>query len=104
MEENHDFEESESNALGEVEKKTAPLFRVLMHNDDYTTMEFVVNALETIFNKNATEANQIMLNIHLKGAGMCGVYPFEIAETKADKVHRSAAEEGFPLKCSVEEV
>ena len=103
MEENHNFEESESSALGEVEKKNPPLFKVFMHNDDYTTMEFVVSTLETVFHKSTTAANQIMLNIHLKGVGMCGIYPFEIAETKADRVHRNAGESGFPLRCSVEE-
>ncbi|WP_404827031.1 ATP-dependent Clp protease adapter ClpS [Desulfuromonas versatilis] len=79
-------------------------FRVLMHNDDYTTMEFVVQVLEAVFRKPPTEANQIMLNIHLKGVGLCGVYPHEIAETKVDKVHAMARSEGFPLRCSMEQV
>lgn len=80
-----------------------PLFKVLMHNDDYTTMEFVVHMLETVFHKTATEANRIMLNIHVKGMGICGTYPFEIAETKVDRVHALAREAGFPLRCSLEE-
>ncbi|BCR03905.1 hypothetical protein DESUT3_09740 [Desulfuromonas versatilis] len=75
-----------------------------MHNDDYTTMEFVVQVLEAVFRKPPTEANQIMLNIHLKGVGLCGVYPHEIAETKVDKVHAMARSEGFPLRCSMEQV
>lgn len=80
-----------------------PLFRVLMHNDDYTTMEFVVQMLESVFHKSPQEANTIMLNIHFKGIGLCGTFPFEIAETKVARVHSLARKEGFPLKCSMEE-
>lgn len=80
-----------------------PLFRVLMHNDDYTTMEFVVHVLEHVFRKSTVEANQIMINIHIKGIGMCGTYPFEIAETKVARVHSLAREAGYPLRCSLEE-
>lgn len=82
---------------------TPPVFKVLMHNDDYTTMEFVVEILETVFRKSPTEATRIMLNIHVKGVGMCGTYPWEIAETKVAKVHSLAREAGYPLRCSLEE-
>lgn len=82
---------------------TPPLFRVLMHNDDYTTMEFVVQMLEQVFHKSLQEATVIMLNIHHKGVGHCGTYPFEIAETKVGRVHNQARKEGYPLKCSLEE-
>jgi len=78
------------------------MFRVLMHNDDYTTMEFVVDVLEAVFHKTPPEANKIMLNIHMRGVGTCGIFPFEIAETKVAKVHRMAKQEGFPLRCSLE--
>ena len=81
-----------------------PLYRVLMHNDDYTTMEFVVTALETVFHKTPPEANRIMLHIHIKGVGDCGTYPHEIAETKVVRVHTMARKEGFPLRCSLEQV
>lgn len=74
-----------------------------MHNDDYTTMEFVVQVLESVFHKAPAEANQVMLNIHFKGVGMCGTYPLEIAETKVARVHALARNEGFPLQCSLEE-
>jgi ATP-dependent Clp protease adaptor protein ClpS len=82
---------------------TPPLFRVLMHNDDYTTMEFVVQMLEGVFHKPPPEATRIMLNIHVRGVGECGVFPFEIAEAKVDRVHALARESGFPLKCSIEQ-
>ncbi|OGR31859.1 MAG: ATP-dependent Clp protease adaptor ClpS [Desulfuromonadales bacterium GWD2_61_12] len=77
-------------------------FRVLMHNDDYTTMEFVVQVLQKVFHKTTTEANQIMLSIHFRGVGVCGLYPYDIAETKVDRVHVLAREAGFPLRCSLE--
>ncbi len=80
-----------------------PLYKVLMHNDDYTTMEFVVEVLEQVFHKTSIEANRIMLNIHLRGVGMCGTYPGEIAETKVARVHLLAQDAGYPLKCSLEE-
>ena len=82
--------------------KRPPMYTVLMHNDDYTTMEFVVEALMTVFRKSPTEANRIMLNIHFKGSGVCGTYPYEVAETKVVKVHNLARKEGFPLRCSLE--
>jgi len=81
-----------------------PLFQVLLHNDDYTTMEFVVTVLETVFRKSPTEANRIMLHVHVKGAGVCGHYPYAVAETKVAKVHALARTEGYPLRCSLEEV
>ncbi len=83
--------------------KRPPMFTVLMHNDDYTTMEFVVEALIAIFHKSPTEANRIMLHIHFKGSGVCGIYPYEIAETKVSKVHDMARKEGLPLRCSLEQ-
>ena len=91
--------------IGSEEKASfAPLYKVLMHNDDYTTMEFVVSMLESVFHLQPTEANRIMLQIHMLGVGVCGTYPYEIAETKIFKVHMQARQEEFPLKCSLEEV
>jgi len=88
----------------ETRKKTGlpPLYRVIMHNDDYTTMEFVVEVLQSVFRRSPTEANLIMLNIHFKGSGVCGTYPFDVAETKIAKVHERAREAGYPLRCSME--
>lgn len=79
------------------------MYRVLLHNDDYTTMEFVVQVLVTVFNKGIKTATEIMLNVHRKGVGLCGLYTFEVAETKVNTVHVLAREHGFPLKCSMEE-
>lgn len=79
------------------------MYRVLLHNDDYTTMEFVVEILMYVFNKTAEAATQIMLNVHKKGVGICGVYTYEVAETKVETVSRLAEENGFPLKCTMEE-
>ncbi|MDY6909227.1 MAG: ATP-dependent Clp protease adapter ClpS [Thermodesulfobacteriota bacterium] len=79
-----------------------PLFKVLLHNDDYTTMEFVVEILEKVFYKTPSEATQIMLHVHRNGVGLCGVYPGEVAETKVEVVHHLARKNGFPLKCSME--
>lgn len=84
------------------ETKEPDLYRVILLNDDYTTMEFVIYVLETVFHKPPAEATRIMLNVHKKGAGLCGVYTREIAETKATQVHEMAAENQFPLKCTLE--
>ena len=84
------------------ELKRPSLYKVLLHNDDYTTMEFVIYVLKVIFGKTQTEAEDIMLKVHNEGIGECGIYTFEIAETKCDRVLREAKEEGHPLKCSIE--
>lgn len=81
-----------------------PMFKVLMHNDDYTSMDFVVEMLMRVFHKSPTEANRIMLHIHFKGVGVCGVYPFEVAETKTSRVHTAARASGYPLRCSLDQV
>ena len=78
-------------------------YKVLLHNDDYTTMDFVVHILETVFHKTPSQAVEIMLSVHHSGIGVCGVYTAEVAETKVSLVERKAREQGFPLKCSLEE-
>ncbi|PIE74591.1 MAG: ATP-dependent Clp protease adaptor ClpS [Deltaproteobacteria bacterium] len=78
------------------------LFKVLLHNDDYTTMDFVVDILIEVFSKTEYEAEKIMLNIHNKGIGVCGVYVYEIAETKVETVLALAEANGFPLKSTME--
>ncbi|MFH1914125.1 MAG: ATP-dependent Clp protease adaptor ClpS [Pseudomonadota bacterium] len=77
-------------------------YKVLLHNDDYTTMDFVVEVLVRVFRKNEAQAMAIMLAVHNQGFGVCGTYTAEVAETKVDMVHRLARSAGFPLKCSME--
>lgn len=84
------------------ETKEPSLYRVILLNDDYTTMDFVIYVLETVFHKQPAEATQIMLSVHKKGAGLCGLYTREIAETKVARVYEMAAENQFPLKCVME--
>jgi ATP-dependent Clp protease adaptor protein ClpS len=79
-----------------------PRFKVILYNDDYTPMEFVVALLERIFGKGPSEATQIMLAIHKTGLGVAGVYVLEVAETKVALVHRAAEERGYPLQAGVE--
>lgn len=79
-----------------------PRYKVLLHNDDYTTMDFVVMILQTVFHKNTEEATRIMLNVHHQGIGIAGVYTREIAETKVAIVHQMAKQHQFPLRCSLE--
>ncbi len=93
---------------GEVAEKTRPkteepkLYKVLLHNDDYTTMEFVISILESVFAKSPAEAYRIMMHVHTAGTGIAGIYPFEVAETKVVMVEERAEEAGHPLRCSIE--
>jgi ATP-dependent Clp protease adaptor protein ClpS len=84
------------------ETKKPELFRVLLINDDYTTMDFVIEVLETIFHKQPAEAYRIMMAVHTQGKGLCGVYPHEVAETKVEAVIERARENGFPLLAAME--
>ncbi|MFZ0133083.1 MAG: ATP-dependent Clp protease adaptor ClpS [Desulfobacterales bacterium] len=79
-----------------------PMFKVLLHNDDYTTKEFVVKIIVSVFGKSLEEATQLMWAVHKNGVGVCGVYPFEIAETKVNLVTATARENGFPLRSTME--
>jgi ATP-dependent Clp protease adaptor protein ClpS len=83
--------------------KKPPLYKVLLHNDDYTTMEFVVHILQTVFHKAETDAISIMLAVHQQGVGVAGVYTYEIAEAKVEKVSQLARASEFPLLCTLEE-
>ena len=76
---------------------------VVLHNDDYTTMEFVVSVLESVFQKSPAEAFKIMMSVHVNGRGIAGVYPWEVAETKVDTVSSLARGAGYPLKAVTEE-
>jgi len=93
----------------EVEKKTEKklqrpkLYKVLLLNDDYTTMEFVMEILEVLFQKSPVEAYRIMMHVHRNGRGLAGVYTYEVAETKAEQVSTLAKDAGFPLRATLEE-
>lgn len=87
----------------ETEKKQPRLYKVLLLNDDYTTMEFVVLVLEEVFQKSPAEAFRIMMQVHVNGRGLAGIYPWEVAETKAETVISMARDAGFPLKAVTEE-
>jgi len=78
-------------------------YKVVLLNDDYTTMEFVVRVLESVFLKSPAEAFRIMMQVHQNGRGLAGVYPWEVAETKVDTVTTLAREAGYPLKATIEE-
>lgn len=82
--------------------KRPPLYRVILLNDDYTTMEFVIMILERIFHKNREQATQVMLHVHTRGKGVCGVYTREVAETKVQQVMNFAQENQQPLQCAME--
>ena len=88
--------------ITEKDLKEPPLYKVLLYNDDYTTMDFVVQILENIFHKSPAEAIGIMLNVHHEGMGVCGYYTKEIAETKVNSVHARARVAGFPLRAGME--
>lgn len=93
----------EKHAAVAGQAKVPSLYKVLLKNDDYTTMEFVISVLKTVFGKSATEAEKIMLTIHFQGVGHCGTYPYAIAETKANQTRLMARKEGFPLRAIIEE-
>jgi ATP-dependent Clp protease adaptor protein ClpS len=97
--------QSGDQVLERQERKTKEPDRhqVVLLNDDYTTMEFVMDVLESIFHKSPAEAYRVMLLVHTQGRGVCGVYTWEVAETKAASVQDMAQQAGFPLRAVVEE-
>ena len=101
-----DLERSKQSGLALKERTTTkkpPMYKVLLHNDDYTTMEFVVDVLRRVFRRNEAEATRIMLHVHRTGIGVAGVYTREIAETKVRKVLNLARAVESPLQCTTEE-
>ncbi len=84
-------------------ERVEDLWKVVLHNDDYTPMEFVVDVLEVVFDKSPAEANRIMMQVHVDGRGIAGAYPHEVAETRAQTTIDLAREAGFPLLATVEE-
>jgi ATP-dependent Clp protease adaptor protein ClpS len=95
----------ESDIRFETEKKIdePKLYRVILHNDNFTTMDFVVEVLMKVFHMPAAQATKIMLDVHKKGKGVCGVFTYDIARTKVNQVHEMARSRDFPLKSSYEE-
>lgn len=87
----------------EIRLRRPPMFRVLLHNDDFTSMEFVVFVLQNIFGRSEADAIYIMLKVHNEGVGIAGLYTYEIAEMKVEKVTALARESEFPLLCTIEE-
>ena len=87
----------------QTHKQEPTRFKVILLNDDYTTMEFVVRVLETVFQKSPAEAFRIMMQVHVQGSGLAGVYPWEVAETKVETVTSMARHAEFPLRATIEE-
>ncbi len=87
----------------ETRLEKPPLYKVVLHNDDFTTMEFVVIVLQTIFMRSDAEAFQVMLRVHNEGIGIAGIYSYEIANMKAEKAMNLAQTQEYPLLCTVEE-
>ena len=85
-----------------VQKQDPTLYKVVLLNDDYTTMEFVISVLETVFDKSPAEAFRIMMHVHQQGRGIAGVYPWDVAETKTETVTNLAREAGYPLRAVTE--
>jgi ATP-dependent Clp protease adaptor protein ClpS len=95
----------QDDTITDIDEETAepPNFKVLLHNDNYTPRAFVVDILLTVFNKSLEDATQLMWHVHKNGIGVCGMYPFEVAETKIARVTELARENGFPLKLTLEQ-
>src|SRR6476661_8294109 len=105
MSQEHTHEQEEEGAVaveeGRPKLQEPPRYAVVLHNDDYTTMEFVIEVLQRFFRKTQEEALKITLQVHNEGRGVAGIYSHDIAETKAAQVMELARERGFPLKCTV---
>ena len=97
----HGYDVAVEEALPKV--KRPPLYRVILVNDDYTPMEFVVEVLETVFGMERSQATRVMLEVHTRGKGICGIYSYEIAETKVAQVTNIAQQQQHPLLCTMEE-
>jgi ATP-dependent Clp protease adaptor protein ClpS len=93
----------EEDVKSDQEIRGPKMYQVILLNDDYTTMDFVVEVLISIFHKPAADATRIMFDVHKKGRGICGVYTYDIAATRVVRVHKLALKRQFPLKCSLEE-
>lgn len=95
--------EHQSETIEEIELNKPRLYKVLLLNDDYSSMDFVIRVLMGVFHHSLDKATQIMLSVHEKGSGLCGIYDYEIAETKVAQVRKMAKNEKFPLRAVIEE-
>ena len=102
--ENHQYDDEGSVAVAPVKPKLAPppMYKVILVNDDYTPMDFVIEVLESFFNLSREKATQVMLTVHTQGQAVCGVFTKDIAETKAEQVNRFSREHQHPLLCKIE--
>jgi ATP-dependent Clp protease adaptor protein ClpS len=105
MSTDHNFDNDDGLALEEQRPKLKqpPMFKVVLLNDDYTPMEFVVYVLETFFKMDSEQATRVMLNVHTKGKGVCGIYTRDVSETKVSQVNEYARTNNHPLMCDMEE-
>ncbi|MCU0237048.1 MAG: ATP-dependent Clp protease adapter ClpS [Acidobacteria bacterium] len=99
----HFGSDADQQALERTELQPPAMYRVILHNDHYTSMEFVVDILVNVFHKPESEAKNIMLDVHRRGSGVCGTYSYDIARTKVTRVLALARQQEFPLKCTFEE-
>ena len=99
--------ESDSKAVifdkGQIKQKSPPMYKILLLNDDFTPMEFVIEVLKIFFSMNQEQATRIMLEVHMQGVGVCGIYPSDIASTKVKQVVEFARKNQHPLRCTMEE-
>lgn len=98
----HDYDDGVALQESKPRLKRPPLYRVILNNDDYTPMEFVVHVLEIFFSMDRENATRIMLEVHTRGRGICGIFTHEIAETKVSQVNSYAREQQHPLLCTME--
>lgn len=109
MSQDHDHDDDKQHDEGvtvqeaKPRTKRPPLYKVLLLNDDYTPMEFVVEILETYFSMDRSQATQVMLQVHTRGSGVCGVFSRDVAETKVEQVNSYARQQQHPLLCTMEE-
>jgi ATP-dependent Clp protease adaptor protein ClpS len=100
--------QSDQHTGGAVQERVTPkkqepeMYKVLLLNDDYSTMDFVIHVLESVFQKSPAEAYRIMIQVHTQGMGLAGIYPWEVAETKVATVTEMAKDAGFPLRAMIE--
>lgn len=102
VDENETDESQDTGILEKIEVQEPSFYKVILHNDDFTPMDFVTHVLQKFFNKDPEQAKKVMLDVHKKGQGMAGIYSFEVAETKTFLTNNLAKQNKYPLKCTME--